>query len=612
MKLSDYVIDFLAKEGVQCIFGLTGGAVVHLFDSVAKNKKTFPIFTQHEQAAAFAAEAYARITNNLGAAIVTTGPGGTNAITGVCAAWLDSIPCIYISGQARLVHTTKGKPIRQLGTQQFDIIPIVSHITKYAVMIEDPKMIKYHFQKAIYFAKTGRPGPVWIDIPLDIQWASIEPDQLQSFDSKELECEIFNYPTESEINKCIELIMYSKRPLILAGYGIRLAHAEDEFKQLIRALNIPFVSSWNTSDLLPTSNELYLGRPGFVAQRGANLAVQNCDLLLAIGSHLSIQLTGTNFKSFARGAKIIMVDIDKGEIENETVHIDLPIQCDAKIFLLNLFKKINKDYIPEIDDWRKKFSQYKLKYNSIPIEWFKQKKHVNPYVFINTLSKQLKEGDIAVVDGGGTTVYISFQSFEVKKYQRIIISSGLCSMGSGLAESIGACFANKKRRTICLSGDGSMQLNIHELQTIVHHNLPIKIFVFCNNGYLSIRHTQDGFLDSKYVGSSKNGGLSLPDISKVAKAYGLKTMKIKNQKGLRDKIQSALKLPGPVLCEITVSEEQQIIPQQGFDRKEDGTYVSRPLEDMYPYLDRIEFYENMIIEPLAESKIKRSKYRGRD
>ena len=524
MKLTDYVIQFLAEQGIEHVFGVTGGAVVHLFDSADRHPGMRPIFTHHEQSAAMAAEAYARMRNGLGAAFVTTGPGGTNAITGVCAAWLDSIPCVYISGQARLAHTTRGRPLRQLGTQQLDIVPLVAPITKYAAMVDDARLIKYHLQRAAWSARSGRPGPVWIDLPLDLQWASIDPETLPGFDPTAAD----DRPAAaaSDVRQCLELLGAARRPIVLAGYGIRLARAEDEFRRLIEALRVPFLSSWNASDLLPTDDELYVGRPGIFGQRGANLAIQNCDLLLSIGSHLCVPITGTMFDAFAREAKTIIVDVDRGELEHRPVRVDLPVQSDAKVFLRELLEQATGARLPDIGPWRKMCFRYKSRYNTVPLEWRDQTEYVNPYVFLDVLSEELDGTDVIVVDGGGTINQITFQALRVKGEQRVIISGGLCAMGSGLPESIGACVGAGGRRTICLSGDGGMQFNIQELQTIVHHALSVKIFVLNNGGYLSIRHTQAGFLESRYVGSSPSGGLSLPDLGKVARAYGVRAERI--------------------------------------------------------------------------------------
>lgn len=597
MKLTDYVADFLVKQGIKHIFGFTGGGVVHLFDSVDKNPQITAVYCHHEQAVALAAVSYSRITNNLGAAIVTTGPGGTNTITGVLSAWQDSIPCIFISGQARIEHTSCGKSLRQLGTQEFDILSVVKPITKYSAMVEDAKMVRYHLEKAVYFAKEGRPGPVWIDLPLNFQWSFVEPDSLVGFTP--VKSDISNHSKAYVLASCkktSKLLQKAKRPLILAGYGIRLAHAEREFRDLIVKLQIPFVSSWNASDYLPTDNKLYIGRIGIAGQRGANIAIQNCDFLLAIGSHLSMPLTSTLFEAFAREAKIVVVDIDSRELKSKTVHIDLPIHCDARLYLINMLKFPTSSILKRISSWRQKCTDYK-KYNAVTKKLKKQKAFINPYDFIDTLSDELKNQDVIVVDGGGTNLYISFQAFKVKIGQRLVTSSAIAAMGTGLPESIGACFANNKKRTICLVGDGSLQLNIQELQTIIHHRLPIKIFVMNNNGYLAIRHTQKVFLESNFIGSSPKGGITLPNYQKVAKAYGLKTVRISKNIGLLKKIRWSLKISGPVLCEIMVSPEQELIATQGFNSNKDGTFSPRPLEDMYPFLDRKEFLENMFIKP---------------
>lgn len=598
MKLTDFVAEFLADQGITHIFGLTGGAVVHFFDSAARNPRLTPIFNHHEQAAAFAAEAYARVSNNLGAALVTTGPGGTNAITGTCAAWLDSVPCIYISGQARIEHTSRGKPVRQIGAQELDIVSLVSPITKYAVTVDDPAKIKYYLQKAVHLARSGRPGPVWVDIPLNFQWINLEPEELPDFTAPVAESA--NAVPENSIrplaSKCWELMQEAQRPLVLAGYGIRLAHAAAEFHRFVEALQVPFVTTYNAADLMPTNHHLYVGRPGISGQRGANLAVQNCDLLLCIGSHLCLTLTGTLFDAFARAAKIVMVDVDPVEINHRTVRVDLPIAADARQFLHEMAKVRRGHTVRDLVAWRKRCRGYQ-KYNRIPREWKKPQSRVNSYVFVDTLSDLLGSDDVVVVDGGGTVFYTSFQTLRIKQGQRFITSSGLAAMGSGLPESIGACLANGKKRTVCLCGDGSMQLNIQELQTIFHHHLPIKIFVFNNGGYLSIRHTQKGFLDERYIGSQPEGGMSLPDFRRVARAYGLKATRISNHRDLKRKIRQVLESPEPYVCEIMISGEQEVVPSQGFVARPDGTFRPRPLEDMYPYLDRAEFVKNMIVDP---------------
>jgi acetolactate synthase-1/2/3 large subunit len=605
IKLSDFVIDFLVKQGINAIFGLTGGAVVHLFESADKNSDINTYFCHHEQAAALAAVSYARVKNDIGAVIVTTGPGGTNAITGVVSAWQDSIPCLFISGQARKEHTSHGKKIRQLGTQELDIISIVKSITKYAIMVDDPYNILYHLEKAVFLAKNGRPGPVWIDLPLDLQWTMIDPKKLSGFSVSEIGQNTPSLALNTNWCKpCQNYIANSRRPLLLIGYGVRLSHGEAILKDFLNIYQIPFVSSYSASDIIPTDHPLNIGRLGISGQRGANLAVQNCDLLICIGSHLSIPLTGTLFDAFAREANIIMIDIDENELEYETVHVDFKIQCDAKTFLEEMVSQGTCSSSQVSIEWREMTEKYKT-YNTISYELGNQKEYINPYVFVDLLSHELKNDDIIVIDGSGTVFYTGFQAINIQEGQRVVCSTGIAAMGSGLPESIGACLANDRRRTICLCGDGSIQLNVQELQTIVHNNLPIKIFIFNNDGYLAIRQTQDGFLERHYVGSDSHGGVSLPDYQKVSNAYGIKACKLKNNISLLNDIRLILNEDGPLVCEIMISRDQDVIPRQGFFLRPDGTYVPRPLEDMYPYLERNEFLENMLITPLDESLVQR-------
>jgi acetolactate synthase-1/2/3 large subunit len=590
--LTDFVIDEIAKKGVKYIFGVTGGAVVHFFDSAAKHPDITPIFNHHEQASSFAAESYARVTNDLGVCIVTTGPGGTNAITGLAAAWLDSLPTLFISGQSRLEHTSRNKNVRQIGTQELDIIKLVSPITKYAVMIEDSKKIKYELHKAIEIATTGRPGPVWLDIPLNLQWSDIEPDCLPEYVYEKQN--IRNI--DKDIIKLNQMLIEAQRPIILLGYGIRLSKAEKKIEELLQYLRIPFLTTWAASELVDNQDVLYMGKPGMAGQRGANLSMQNCDLLIAIGSHLSISLTGTDISTFARKAKKVIVDIDGDEIKHSKV--DFAIHCDAKHFLTSWQSSLPKT--GQIMKWIEKCRVYS-KYNKIPVEWQNKKDYINPYSFVDLLSERLDKNDTITVDGGGNVVYISFQGLTLKKGQRIVLSTGLCSMGSGLPECIGACFARDRKRTICLVGDGSMQLNIQELQTIMHHNLPIKIFVFNNAGYLSIRQTQDGFLQSSYIGSNDEGGMSLPNYLEIAKAYGINSTRFQKFSEIAKGLQGILDSKKPELCEIMISPKQEIIPRRDFVRREDGTFVPLPFEDLSPRLPRAEFRRLMVIEPLAIS-----------
>ncbi len=594
MKLTDYVVKLLKDNGVNHVFGLTGGAAVHLFDSADRLSGMTPVFNHHEQAGAMAAEAYAKVRNGLGACFVTTGPGVTNALTGLCIAWQDSVPCVFISGQTRVEHTSRGKPVRQVGTQHLEVVPIVQSMTKYAVMVPDAGSIRYHLEKAVHLARTGRPGPVWIDLPLNLQWANVEPDALRRFDPAELPPAPEDPTLGQKVEQCLALLNVAKRPLVLVGYGVRLAHAEAEFLQFLDAYQVPFLTTWGAADLCDTDDPLYVGRPGIAGQRGANLAIQNCDLLIAIGSHLSIPITGTLFQAFAREAKRVVVNIDQQQLDFETVRVDLPIRCDAGRFLVEMVKRAPSRHSQDIPTWRGKCQRY-AGYNQVPADWYSQKVSVNQYVFVDELSKSLETDDVVVVDGGGTNVYISFQALRLKKGQRVIMPTATAPMGSGLPEAIGACFAKGGGRTICLCGDGSFQLNVQELQTVFHHKLPIKLFIFNNDGYVSIRGTQAEFLEGNFAGSTAKGGMSLPDVCAVAAAYKLPTYRIERHDQIGETLKTILKSSGPAVCEVMISPDQKVVPTQGFYRLPDGTFRPRPLEDMAPLLDRKEFAENMLV-----------------
>jgi acetolactate synthase-1/2/3 large subunit len=584
MKLTDFVAQTLGDHGVKHVFGLTGGAVVHILDSFSKDPRITTIFHHHEQAAAFAAEANAKATNNLGVCAVTTGPGVTNTLTGLAAAWLDSVPCIFISGQARVAHTTVGKKIRQLGTQQLDVVPLVKPMTKYAVMVTVANNIKYELTKAIHIATSGRPGPVWIDIPLDLQWAQIEPNLLTEFIPEK----ISTFPSEEQINSVTALLEGAARPLLVLGAGIWRANATKIVSDLQSKLQIPVVTSWGAVDVIPHSNPLYLGCPGLAGNRGANLAVANADLILALGTHLCIPMTGTRLDQFATNSKIIIVDIDPDETEDREFPIELKINCDVASFLTKLTQKtITTSVDPE---WLSLSKEYK-KLNLPPEP---EKEIISPYELVEAVSNNALAGDNIVVDGGGTNVYISYLTFSIKENQRFILSTGLCSMGSGLPEAIGVSMGKDRKRTIVFCGDGSFQLNIQELQTIKHHNLPIKIFISNNEGYLSIRQTQGGFLEGNYLGSSSVGGLTLPDYEKVVTAYGIPFIRITKRCDLNQSIQYAMNQEGPFVCEIITDPDQELIPRQGFEQQKDGSFSPRPLEDMAPFIER-ELFEKLMI-----------------
>ena len=597
VKLSDYIFSFIAELGVKDVFAVSGGGAMHLVDSLGMNKELNYIATHHEQAAAMAAEGYARISGKPGVALVTSGPGGTNTITGVCGAWIDSIPTIFISGQVTSDTLIGNTGLRQFGIQESNIVELVRPITKYAVTVTDPAQIKYHLQKAVYLATSGRPGPVWLDIPLDIQSKFIDPDGLFSFIPDNRMPLDTNLLLKKQVAQSIDLLKNAKRPVMISGYGIRLAKGENDYLKLVEKLRIPVISSWTTSDLLAYDHELYIGRSGIMGDRAGNFTVQNSDLLLIIGSRMSIPQVGYKYSTFAREAKKIMVDIDEAELKKPSIKVDFPIHADAKEFMMELLHQLDEQKIRiNVADWIQKCNYWKAKYPVVLPEYAENKEVVNSFYFVDVLSKKLDESAVVVTDMG-TSFTGTMQAFKTKQGQRFFTSSGHASMGFGLPGAIGACFANDRKKTICISGDGGLQMNIQELQTMVHYNLPIILFVLNNNGYLTIKLMQQNHF-GRYVGSDKSSGVSCPDIIKVANAHGIKTERIANHDELHAKIDSVLAEPGPFVCEIIMSENQPLIPKVSSAKRPDGTFDSRPLEDLYPFLDRDEFLENMIVKPI--------------
>ena len=594
MKVSDYIFSELSALGIKDVFTVSGGAAMHLLDSLGTNKSMDHVSTHHEQAAAMAAEGNARITGKPGAVLVTSGPGGTNALTGVCGAWIDSIPVIFLSGQVTSNSLIEGTGLRQFGIQESDIVSMVKSVTKYSVTIKDPSQVKYHLQKAVYLATSGRPGPVWLDIPLDIQSKQIVPDECPSFEPEERKIPK-NDLLKKQVSNCIKLLRNAERPVLISGYGIRLAKGEKEFLQLVEKLGIPVISSWTTSDLIPSSHEFSIGRSGIFGDRAGNFTVQNSDLVLSVGSRLSVPQVGYNFPLFARAAKKIIVDIDSAELKKPSLKPDLPIQADAREFMLELLTQLTQVKSFKISKWLKRCQDWKVKYPVVLPEYKDCKDAVNSFYFVHVLSEKLDDKAVIVTDMG-TSFTCTMQTFKTKLGQRLSTSSGHASMGFGLPGAIGACIGNNRKDTICISGDGGLQMNIQELQTIVHYNLPIKLFVLNNKGYLTIKATQQNHF-GRFVGAEKSSGVTCPDIIKIATAYGLPAVQIANTEELNAKIDFILQTPGPVVCEIIMGENQPLIPRVSSLKKPDGTIISKPIEDLYPFLSREEFLENMIVDP---------------
>jgi acetolactate synthase-1/2/3 large subunit len=597
VKLSDYVAQFIVKQKVKHVFMLPGGGAMHLNDSVGNCLEIEFICNLHEQACAIAAEAYAKVTNNLGVALVTTGPGGTNAITGVVAAWQDSTPCLFLSGQVKRSDLAETKGVRQLGVQEVDIVSIVKSVTKYTVTIMDPLSIRFHLEKAVYLAKTGRPGPVWIDIPLDVQASVIDPEKLGGFNAGEIDKPHDNAILGNKVLNFIDLLNKSERPLILAGNGIRLADAKSDFLQMIIQVKIPVLTTRLGVDLIPSDHEFYFGMPGSIASRGANFTLQNCDLLLILGARLDMALIAYSPDKLARAAKKIMVNIDNAEIQKVKEIIDLPICEDVKTFIREFLKQSGNLRSADFKNWIDKCNDWKIKYPFVLPEHHNETTGISVYAFSEVLSEELNDDSIILPGNSGNSCEIFLTAFKVKKGQRVFHNKGTGAMGFAQPAAIGACLASGVKNTICIDGDGGFQMNIQELETIRRLHLPIKFFVMNNQGYGSIRASQNAYF-KRLTAADASSGLTLPDIVKVAEAYGVKAVRMIGAKNLRQQIKDILNMEGPVVCDVIVIPDEPRCPRVQSVQLPDGKMVSKPLEDMWPFLDREEFLSNMIIPPL--------------
>ncbi|MBU6338584.1 MAG: thiamine pyrophosphate-binding protein [Rickettsiales bacterium] len=592
IKLSDYIAKELVKYGVEHVFMISGGGAMHLNDSLGKHEKLQYVCNHHEQASAIAAEGYARFAGKLPVINVTTGPGGVNALNGVFGQWTDSVPALYISGQVKHETTLDSVPnlnLRQLGDQEVDIIAMVKPITKYAEMVRDPKDIKRILHKAIYLATSGRPGPTWIDIPINIQGAMIDENDLN--DAEIIVEENFS-DLEKQVDEIIANLKSAKRPVIVAGNGIRVSGTIADLEQLMTKVKIPFVNTFNGVDNIVSNHPLYMGRIGTIGQRAGNFTLQNADLVLFLGTRNNIRQVSYNWEMFARNAKKIIVDIDKAELNKPTIKADIAINADLKNLLPLLNKKINGEISKQ--EWVEWCAFRRDKYHpSKNPEYKKSSGLINPYNFIQVLTSATKEG-VTTIAGNGTACVALFQAGIVKKDQRIFWNSGDASMGYDLPAAIGACFANGKKDVICLAGDGSIMMNLQELQTVKHYNLPIKIFVLNNAGYSSIRQTQRNFFGEKLVACSTNSGVSTPDFAKIAAAFELPSMTIKSNDNLENEVKAALAKDGPLVCEVMLDHDYIFQPKLSSEKLPDGRIISKPLEDMYPFLPRDEFESNMI------------------
>lgn len=601
MKLSDYVIDVVAKAGARHIFMLTGGGCMHLTDSVGRNSHVEYVCCLHEQACAFAAEAYAEHTNGLGVVLVTTGPGGTNAVTGVAAAWLESASCLFISGQAKRADLIGSSGVRSMGQQEVDIVSIVRPITKYAKTIVDPETIRYDMEKAVYLATHGRRGPVWIDIPLDVQAAAIDEKSLRGFDPASEIQTSEPHRLREQVSQAIDLFNRSERPVLFLGNGARSAHIRGQVYKLIETLGIPVLATWKMIDAIPEDCEFYAGRPGAVGQRGANFTQQNSDCMLILGARLDRPQTAFSHQNFARAATKVLVDIDPAEIAKFDMRIDVPVCADAGDFIAEFLQQSSKVIKRDRRSWLERTKEWQKKYPVVlPEHWENSNEVVSTYVLIDILSEELSADDLMVPGSSGPCSEVFMQTFRVKAGQRIVNSNSLGAMGTGLPASIGACLASGRKRTTCVNGDGGFQLNVQELETVRRLNLPIKYFVLCNGGYASIMATQQNYFQGRFTGSEPSSHLTLPNIIRVADAYGIPTAHLHDHSDIRNRVRAVLSAPGPMVCAVDVSPNERTFPRVASTVRPDGSIVSKPMEDMSPFLSREEFLANMIVPPVKE------------
>ena len=591
MKVSQYIAQFLVEHRIKDVFMVTGGGAMHLNDALGHHESLRCTYNHHEQACAIAAEAYTRMTGNLAAVCVTSGPGGTNAITGVMGGWVDSIPMFVISGQVKREVTIWSCPeigLRQLGDQEFDIIHSVSNMTKYAVMLTNPDETAYHLEKALYLALSGRGGPVWLDIPLDVQSAVIDTETLKHFDPKQEKPWQIPHVSSGTVKAVISKIRNAKAPLLLVGAGIRLSGAEEGLLKLLDKLQIPVVTAWNSNDTVAYDNPWFAGLPGTLGTRPGNFAVQNCDLLLVLGCRLNLRMIGYNHFEFAQNAYKIMVDIDPRELIKPTLKPDLAIHADVRKMIDEMLKQ---DYEPSQQHkaWTAWCRDMVERYPAVLQSYHRADGgKINPYVFIDTLFEQLEEDD-RIICGNGSACVISFQAGRIKQGQRMFTNSGCAAMGYGLPAAVGGAVADNSRRTICIDGDGSIMMNIQELATVAYHQLAIKIFIINNHGYHSIRQTQTNLFKQPYIGIDSESGLGFPDFGKLAQAFGLSYYTFDCEENSVDIIEKVLYCKGPCICEVLVDSTQNFAPKSSAKVLPDGEIVSASLDDMAPFLERAEF-----------------------
>ncbi|MFI3177259.1 MAG: thiamine pyrophosphate-binding protein [Eubacteriales bacterium] len=596
IKIAQYIADFLVQQQIKHIFTITGGGAMHLNDTLGHHEQLTAIYNHHEQACAIAAEGYARLTGQVAAVCVTSGPGGTNAITGVVGGWQDSIPIFILSGQVKRETTTWSTdvPLRQLGDQEFQIVDTVQNMTKYAHMVTEPDSIRYHLEKAWYLCMHGRKGPVWLDIPLDVQAAIIETDTLEGFHPDELE-QVEQPTYDTTVTKQIfDQMAAAKRPVILVGTGVRLSGGYESFLRLAEQLQIPIVTAWNAHDAIWNEHTCYAGRPGSVGDRGGNFVVQNADLLLVLGCRMNIRQISYNYEMWAHRAYRIVVDIDEGELQKPTVTIDMPVHADVKDVMEHMLSQIGEYNSPESHkEWLVWCKAIHKKYPTVLPEYYELNSPVNPYVFLHEFTKELQKDDVLVC-GNGSACVITFQTAYIQEGQRLFTNSGCAAMGYGFPAALGCCVATEGKRVICIDGDGSFQMNLQELQTVKQYNLNMKIVILNNNGYHSIRQTQNNLFQPPLIGVCQENGVSFPSLEKLAYAYELPYVKIDGVDQIEERVGQFLVQDGPMICEVVVDENQNFAPKLSSKVMPDGTIVSPEIDDMYPFLPREEYEGNKL------------------
>ena len=597
VRLADFVFQFLADKGGDHVYLLPGGGAMHLVDGAGRTDGVTCIPCHHEQAAGIAAEAHGRLTGNPGVALVTTGPGTTNIVTPVTGAWIESVPMIVVSGQAKRADRIGDSGVRQMGVQEVEIVEMVKSVTKYAVTVNDPSDILYHLERAVHETTTGRKGPVWLDIPLDVQGSQIDPGTLSGYapsDSNQ------SPDLTQAVDHVLSLLDKAERPLFMIGHGVRLSGAADALKEVYETFSIPVASTWNASDMIAHDHPLNAGKPGSVALRGANFAVQNCDVLIAVGARLDQVVTAYAPDKFGRGAEKVVIDIDPNELAKFKEGSSTNFVCDAKAFLSGLLED-KKENLPDWSEWHAKIQGWKERYPINDGAPFPTSGEISSYHLAEVLSDSIPQDTLIMTGSSGLAVEAFYTAFRNKEGQRILLTSGLGSMGYGLPAAIGACIGNGRKKMVCVESDGSLQLNLQELSTLKQQNLPICLFIMNNAGYASIRNTQRNYFESRFVGTGAEADLYIPDVLKLCDAIGLQSMRISDVEELESGIEKALEHDGPIVCDVSLINDETLWPKSAAIPQSDGSMLSMPLEDMSPLLPLEELQENMILELLPAS-----------